>query len=105
MNTDGYSEVGVLKPWIGAAKNDSLDYTIDWSDWLAKEGVTIASATFAGVGITVEASLISGGKTVIWCTDATAGSYVTCRITTTGTPARIKEQTIYFRVGGASHEN
>ena len=99
MNKDGFSEVGVLKPWIAAGMNDSLDYTIDWGDWLANEGDSILSATFASVGVTVDASLVVGDLAIIWCSNPTPGSHVTCRITTNATPARIKEQTIYFRVG------
>jgi hypothetical protein len=68
--------------------NARLDYTIDWSAWLAPNGDTISNAVVASstTGITPQSTTWTTTQTTTWVTGGTAGtSYnITVRITTTG---------------------
>lgn len=63
-----------------------LDYTWDWSAWLASgETITDATVTPSGTGLTVNGTPTTGAATVTaWLTGGTAGTeyLVTCHITT-----------------------
>lgn len=65
-----------------------LDYTIDWSAWLAADDDTIASASVPSPpsGITVGEPVHSATTTTVWISGGTAGtSYdVAVRIVTAG---------------------
>ena len=64
-----------------------LDYSVDWTPWLA-EGETIDASTWTvPAGVTQEASpapSVAGGKTTVWLSGGTAGKAytVTNHITT-----------------------
>lgn len=89
------------KPTIPKDPAAVLDYTVDWADWLAVVGDTIASATALGDGVTVNSSaVVAGTKVVVWVSGGAAltTASVTIKITTASTPARIDERTIWFKV-------
>lgn len=61
----------------------TLDYAIDWSDWLGDDQILTVLWTVPG-GITQITSMFSAAITIIWLAGGTAGtSYtITCHITT-----------------------
>lgn len=61
-----------------------LDYTWDWSSWLAA-GETITTATVAPVdGLTISGASTAAGKVSVWISGGTTGQHyrVTCHIVT-----------------------
>ena len=69
--------------------NATLDYTIDWSAWLAANQDTISNATVPNVpsGLTIQTPVTkTTTQTTVWIAGGTAGtSYdVTVHITTAG---------------------
>ncbi len=71
-----------------------LDYTVDWSAWLASSNDFIVSANFsAQAGVEVVASLATSTLHTFWLSGGTVGiEYrITSRITTNG--GRVNEQT------------
>lgn len=77
-----------------------LDYTWDWSDWLAAASDTISSATVAvPAGLTaVGAPVIDGGDVTQRISGGTVDDTYTmvCQITTTG--GQIDEEPIYLTI-------
>lgn len=84
-------------PAIPRDPDSILDYTVDWSNWLAPLADVIVSVVWVpSSGITVESfsntsatatAFVSGGV-------ADADEFVTCRITTAG--GRTDDRTIHF---------
>lgn len=77
-----------------------LDYTVDWSDWLAT-GEEIASSSWVNPdGFTVNTSSNTTTVAVVWLSGGVAGrTYrMTNRITTDSTPARTDDRTITIKV-------
>lgn len=65
----------------------SLDFAVDWSDWLLGEGDTGASAVWiVPDGLTKVAESFTGGKHTIRLSGGTEGAdyALTSRVTTTG---------------------
>jgi hypothetical protein len=76
----------------------TLDYTVDWSDWLAA-GETLASVTWTvPAGLTQADAAQTATQAQIWLTGGTAGaSYtVACRVTTSA--GRIDERSMLIAV-------
>lgn len=79
-----------------------LPWTVDWSDWLAEEGDTGASATWiVPAGLVQESSpapSLVNGKATVWLSGGTDGAdySVTCRLTTTA--GRIDDRTLRISV-------
>lgn len=92
--------VSAGKPTIEKDPNAVLDYTFDFTDWLAVVGDTINSVTFpATVAVTVAGSAITAGKKVVaWVSGGTIGSpaSLTARIVTVG--GRTDDRTVYFKI-------
>lgn len=77
--------------------SEVLDYTFDWTDWLA--GDIIATVTYTlSVGISQTASMFSASTSTIWLGGGTAGTLynITCQITTAG--LRTADRTIRISV-------
>jgi hypothetical protein len=77
----------------------TLDYEIDWTDWL--NGDTISSMSYtADSGITVETAMCTETTTssFLWVSGGTVGeSYeVVCRVTTAA--GRIDDRTLKFKI-------
>lgn len=92
------------KPTIEHDPNASLDYTWNWTAWLADIADTIASVQFIAVSPMVVSSFVveSAQKVHAWLTTSGAGVNttlaVTCRITTNSAPPRIEDRTFYFKI-------
>lgn len=66
-----------------------LDYTFDWTSWLAEKSDTIASYAVAvdeGDGLAIDSHSRSGGVVTVWLSGGTEGTtyLVRCRVVTTG---------------------
>lgn len=81
-------------------KDATLDYQLDWEDWL--NGDTIQSSQWiVPNGITKESDSFDSNNTLIWLSGGTIGvSYqVINRITTVGTTEqRIEDRTIVLKI-------
>jgi len=80
--------------------NAVLDYSIDWDAWVTPLGVNIVSLDVIVNGVTVVASFFNGTVTTAYISGGTVGekATVTFRITTSGTPARVDDRTIYLKI-------
>lgn len=86
--------------------NAVLDYAFDWAAWLAlNSGDTIASVEFiVDATLTVVDQGFDSTTATVWLSGGVkppTGSNklrVTCRITTTNTPPRIDDRSIFLRI-------
>lgn len=75
----------------------TLDYTVDWSDWLAPLADVIVSVQWVpSAGIVVESFSNSSATATVFVSGGVvdADEFVTCHITTAG--GRTDDRTIYF---------
>lgn len=90
------------KPTIDKDPGASLDYVMDWTDWLAVVSDTIASASATGTGVVVDScTVMPGGKSVLlWVSGGAANTTgsVALQITTASAPPRIDERTLVFKL-------
>lgn len=73
-------------PTIEKTTKAVLDYSFDWSQWLAPITDAITDYTVeAPPGITVDYDTVAGGVVTVWLSGGTAGNTypVRCKITTT----------------------
>ncbi len=96
MTTDTYIEIGQYVPSIKKDPEAVLDYTFDWTDWLAGISDTIASRTVTGTGVTIDSSVLATPLVTAWVSGGTVGAIATveCKIVTAG--GRTDERTIYL---------
>lgn len=85
-------------PYTVAAPKDpdaTLDYQLDWSDWLAT-GESIASATVTVTGATLVSSSYTTTTVTAWIRGGTAGerARIQYRITTNNATPRIDDRTL-----------
>ncbi len=75
-----------------------LDFSVDWSVWLQPEETIVASVWLPADGITMSDPSVVGGRTIVWLSGGTAGSWyaITNRITTSA--GRIDDRTIRVMV-------
>lgn len=77
----------IRKEWLHDP-DAKLDYTVDWSDWLAAGDEIATSSWIIPAGLTQASPSPShdGSKATVWISGGTAGQVyiVTNRITTTG---------------------
>ena len=88
--------------------NADLDYSRDWSDWLAEVGDSIASVLhvittkegLAAPELTQHDSGFTGTRTVVWLAGGNVHTTyrVTARITTNSTPPRTDDRSIFVKV-------
>jgi hypothetical protein len=98
-------EVGANKwPYLHKEPKDpdaTLDYQLDWADWLA-EGVSIVDLDVtATAGVTVDSTSFTATTTTAWLSGGTAGdiALITFRITTDSSPvAQIDDRTVKLRI-------
>lgn len=78
--------------------NATLDWSFDWSRWLADAETITAQTVTADPGLTVNSTSQSAGVVTTWLSGGTAGDdyRVTCQITTSD--GRIDDRTITIRV-------
>lgn len=86
------------KPTITKDPDDVLDYSWDWTDWLASIADTIASYTVTVDGITLDSHGIAGSVVTAWLSGGVIGqeASATCQVTTAG--GRIHDVTLYFTI-------
>lgn len=101
--TDTFVQTASGKPTIYKDPSALLDYTEDWTDWLAliSPGTRIASHTITPNGaMTVSSSTDDGLKVTAFLGGGVLGQTesVTYRITTDDTPPRTDERTLYFKI-------
>ena len=87
--------------WYAPAKvhNDTLDYGVDWTAWLAGDTISVSAWTVTtGLTVGVQAVNAAGTITTIWISGGTAGTAYTLanKVTTVG--GRIKEQSFKIEV-------
>lgn len=77
----------------------TLDYQLDWSDWLAT-GESISSAAVTVTDATLVSTVTTNTTVTAWISGGTVGNRVTIKyhITTNNSPARIDERTLTIRV-------
>lgn len=86
--------------------NAQLDYAFDWSAWLAlNPGDQIASAQFiVDPSLTIVQESFDATTATVWLTGGTKPAEgpnklrVTCRITTTNTPPRIDDRSVFLKI-------
>lgn len=100
MSTETFDVTNPLKPWILKDPNAVLDYTWDWTDWLAQISDTISAYLVFSVDpdVTVASTNQISGLVTAFLSGGTIGEthQVTCRITTVG--GRIDDRSIYLRI-------
>lgn len=91
VNADGW-------PVIEKDPSATLDYTLDWTDWLADVSDTISSHAVTVNGITKGSTVNSSTRVTAWISGGVAGQQpsATFQITTAG--GRTDERTIYFNI-------
>jgi hypothetical protein len=77
--------------------DEFLDYTIDWTDRMARSD-TIDEANVITVGAEVSNVSVSGNVVTVWLSGGNSGSTanVQCTITTSG--GRIMQQTVLLKI-------
>ena len=98
MTTETFSEIGQIRPSIIKDPDATLDYSFDWTDWLAGVSDTISTYEIVGTGVTVTNVSLSGAKVIGWVSGGVVGaaSKIVCKITTTA--GRIEQRTIYLTI-------
>ena len=89
---------GPDKPTILKDPSEVLDYTFDWSAYLADITDTILSVQFEPVGVVVDSSSNTTTSATAWVSGGVAGStsVVTCSITTA--EGRTAVRSIYLKI-------
>lgn len=82
--------------------NSTLDYEIDWSEWLG-DGESIASSAWscADTSITLATPSATATTTKVWISGGTVGTSatITNRVTTDSSPvARIEDRSIVLKI-------
>jgi hypothetical protein len=102
MSTETYVITGTgtdAKATIVKDPDAVLDYTFDWTTWLALVTDTISSKTITvDTGITCTSSSISGTTVIVWLSGGSVGATykVTCRIVTAS--GRTDDRSIYVKI-------
>jgi hypothetical protein len=84
-------------PTIQKRPGGRLDYSFDWTAWLAAVGDTITSYTVdVPQGLTKESVMLDGGVVTVWLKGGVAGYkfQVRCDIVTSSSPPREDSRTI-----------
>lgn len=90
------SQLSQLEP---KAPDDTLDYRIDYDDWLEGGDVIALSAWEVPDDLVVEQEESDATSSTIWISGGTPGSYrLVNTITTASTPPRIKSRAITITV-------
>lgn len=89
---------GPDKPTIVKDPEEVLDYTFDWSAYLADIEDTIVSVEFEPVGVVLDSFSNTTTAATAWVSGGTNGTtgYVTCAITTVD--GRTAVRSIYLKI-------
>lgn len=96
-DTDTYTYDGLNRATIVKDPDAILDYSWNWTDWLALVSDTISAISFVTAGgMAVASSSHDGHIVTAWISGGTVGTKgsVTCHITTMG--GRQDDRTIFF---------
>lgn len=98
MSTVDTYTVVAGKPTIVKDPAATLDYTVDFTEWLDAMSDSIASHTVTVSGVVLENSVVNAKAVVMWISGGTVGTpaSATTRVTTAG--GRTDERTIYFKI-------
>ena len=102
MSTETYVITGIgtdAKATIVKDPDAVLDYTFDWTAWLALVSDTLSSQTvLVDTGITCDSSSISGTTVIVWLSGGSVGvTYgITCRIVTAN--GRTDDRSIFVKI-------
>jgi hypothetical protein len=77
-------------------RNESLDYTVDWSGWLGTDTIASVSNTVSGVSVSGASNTTT---TATFTLSGTSTGWLEHRITTTA--GRVKELLVFLEVDGA----
>ena len=77
----------------------TLDFSVDWSDWLSTNESIVSSTWDSIDGMTIQTSAYAGTFATVWVSGGTAGTTyrLTNTITTDNSPARIDQRTITIK--------
>lgn len=81
--------------------NSTIDITMDWSDWLADIQDTAASFTWSfdnGASQVAVLSDLSTSSVMVASGNSGAKVAATCHITTSSTPPRTEDRTVYLQI-------
>lgn len=89
---------GPKKPTIEKDPDALLDYSFDFTEYLAPDNDSITSAIFVlDEGLTEEHSSHTNTGAVVWISGGVTGtSRVTCRITTAG--GRVDDRSVFLKI-------
>lgn len=90
---------GPKKPTIEKDPDALLDYSFDFTEYLAPDNDSIVSVLFVlEAGLTEEHSSHTPTGAVVWISGGVAGSTmrVTCRITTSG--GRVDDRSVFLKI-------
>lgn len=78
----------------------TLDYGIDWTNWLETGDSIASSAWEVPTGLTLTSQSNTNNKTLVWLSGGTVGTTYTVRnrITTASTPPRVEDRSILIQV-------
>ena len=76
----------------------TLDYTVDWSDWLDPNDTISASAWSVPSGLTQVSASYTPTSATIWLSGGTAGQRYDVRNRITTAAGRIDDRTVRFNV-------
>lgn len=74
-----------------------LDFSVDWSEWLAT-GETISASTWTADGVTVDSDTAGATSTTAWLSGGTAGTQATVTNRITTNQSRTDDRTLTIRV-------
>lgn len=96
--TDTFVSDQLGRPTITKDPAARLDYSWDWTAWLAAVSDTIKSVSVTGSGCTVESSTFNAGIVTAWVSGGTeyVPASLNCQITTNGN--RVDERTVYLKM-------
>lgn len=100
MTTSSFQTGGTQFPWIQKDPNAALDYTVDWTDWLATISATISAVVWTvPAGLTLASQANTTTTATVFLSGGTPGTDydVSCKITPTGA-TRAEERTFTVRV-------
>lgn len=98
MTTETFVADPLGRPTITKDPGARLDYSWDWTAWLAGASDAIKSVSVTGVGCTVESSTFNAGIVTAWVSGGVeyVPASLTCQITTQSN--RIDERTVYLKM-------
>lgn len=80
--------------WAQKDKDSFLDYSLDWSDWIAEGDSILSSVWSSDAGVTLSSATIFGAMTTTWVQGGAIGTWYAITNTVTSALGRIDQRTI-----------